>query len=145
MEEFAASNVAFPVKWVGTKTGRKTTGIKFTIPKAQQQLAAAPVAGATAAASKPTARPDKFGRWLGEQGDKLQAAYAGLVSRSGPQANHLAPAVAQAILKHVAGKPDREKMLHNTRHQIGITKETVKDRAGYSYKQLVKALGREFK
>jgi hypothetical protein len=53
--------------------------------------------------------------------------------------------VAQAILKHVAGKPDREKALFATRHRIATTKEAVKDRAGYSYKQLVAALGREFK
>jgi plasmid replication initiation protein len=146
-QEFHAVEVGFPIEWEPVKTGKKTTGIKFTIPKAQQQLAAAPVASATAAAGKPTApaRPDKFARWLAGQGDKLQAAYAGLVSLKGPQANHLPPAVAQAILKHVAGKPDREKMLHNTRHQIGITKETVKDRAGYSRKQLEKVFDREFR
>jgi len=146
MLEFAAPDVAFPVKWEGTKTGKKTTGIKFTIPKAQpvKQLAAAPVA---VAAGKPTApaRPDKFGRWLAGQGDRLQAAYAGLISRSGPQANHLAPDVAQAILKHVAGKPEREGLLFTTRFQLGTTKEAVKDRAGYSYKQLAKVFGREFR
>ena len=59
--------------------------------------------------------------------------------------NSLAPNVAQAIVKHVAGKPDREKLLYTTRHQIGTTKEAVKDRAGYSYKRLVKVFGREFK
>ena len=144
--EFHAPTVAFPIEWEGTKTGKKTTGIKFTIPKAQQvkQLAAAPVA---VAAGKPTttARPGKFALWLAGQGNKLQAAYAGLTGNSGASANHLAPAVAQAILKHVAGKPDREKALFATRHRIAITKEAVKDRAGYSYKHLVKALGREFR
>jgi plasmid replication initiation protein len=144
-QEFHAAEVGFPIEWEPVKTGKKTTGILFTIPKVQQvqrQLAAAPVA---VAAGKPTARPDKFGAWLAGQGENLRTAYAGLVSSSGPQANHLAPDVAQAILKYVAGKPEREKTLHNTRHQIGITKEAVKDRAGYSYKQLAKALGREFK
>lgn len=48
-------------------------------------------------------------------------------------------------MKHVAGKHDREKVLFATRHRIATTKEAVKDRAGYSYKQLVAALGREFK
>jgi hypothetical protein len=143
MLEFAAPDVAFPVKWEGTKTGKKTTGIKFTIPKAQQQLAAAPVA--SAAAAKPTARPDRFAAWLAGQSAKLQTAYAGLTGNSGASANLLAPAVAQAILKHVAGKPDREKVLFATRHRVATTKEAVKDRAGYSYKQLVAALGREFK
>jgi hypothetical protein len=142
--EFHAPTVAFPVEWEGTKTGKKTTGIKFTIPKAQQQqLAAAPVA--SAAAAKPTARPDRFAAWLAGHSPKLQTAYAGLTGNSGASANHLAPAVAQAILKHVAGKPDREKALFATRHRIATTKEAVKDRAGYSYKQLVAALGREFK
>jgi len=56
--EFHAPTVAFAIEWEGTKTGKKTTGIKFTIPKAQQQLAAAPVA--STAAAKPTARPDRF-------------------------------------------------------------------------------------
>ena len=141
--EFHAPTVAFPVEWEGTKTGKKTTGIKFTIPKAQQRLAAAPVA--SAAAAKPTARPNKFAAWLAGQTVKLQTAYAGLTGNSGASANHLTPAVAQTILKHVAGKPDREKALFATRHRIATTKEAVKDKAGYSYKQLVAALGREFK
>ena len=143
MKEFKGPNVAFPVEWVGVKTGKKTTGIEFTIPKAQQQLAAAPVA--SVAAAKPTARPDRFAAWLAGQSAKLQTAYAGLTSNSGPSGNQLAPAVAQAILKHVAGKPDREKALFATRHRIATTKEAVKDKAGFSYKQLVAALGREFK
>ncbi len=142
--EFHAPTVAFPVEWEGTKTGKKTTGIKFTIPKAQQQLAAAPVA-TVAAASKPTARLDKFAAWLAGQSPKLQTAYAGLTGNSGASANHLAPAVAQAILKHVAGKPDREKVLFATRHRVATSKEAIKDKAGYSYKQLVTALGKEFR
>jgi hypothetical protein len=143
MKEFEAPNVAFPVKWVGVKTGKKTTSIAFTIPKAQQRLAAAPVA--SAAAAKPTARPDRFAAWLAGQHEKLQLAYAGLTGTKGASANHLAPNVAQAIVKHVAGKPDREKALFTTRRQVSITNETVKNKAGYSYKKLVAALGREFK
>jgi plasmid replication initiation protein len=143
MQEFNTPNVAFPVKWEGTKTGKKTTGIKFTIPKAQQQLAAAPVA--SVAAAKPTARPDKFAAWLAGQEERLQLAYAGLISSDKANSNHLAPNVAQAIVKHVAGKPERESLLYTTRHQIGITKEAVKDRAAYSYKRLVKVFDREFK
>jgi len=143
MLEFHAPTVAFPVEWVGVKTGKKTTGITFTIPKAPLQLTAAPVA--SAAAAKPTARPDKFATWLAGQNAKLQTAYAGLVSSKGASANHLAPNVAQAVVKHVAGKPDRESLLFTTRHRIGTTKETVKDKAGFSYTKLVAALGREFK
>ena len=143
MKEFKGPNVAFPVEWVGVKTGKKTTGITFTIPKAQQQLAAAPVA--SAAAAKPTARPNKFAAWLAGQNENLQLAYAGLISSDKANSNSLAPNVAQAIVKHVAGKPDREKALFATRHQIGTTKEAVKDRAGFSYKKLVKVFGREFK
>jgi hypothetical protein len=143
MKEFEGPNVAFPVKWVGVKTGKKTTSIAFTIPKAQQQLAAAPVA--SAAAAKPTARPDRFTAWLAGQSAKLQTAYAGLTGTKGASANHLAPNVAQSILKYVAGHPGREKALFTTRHQVATTKEAVKDRAGYSYKKLVAALGREFK
>jgi len=143
MKEFHAPNVAFPVEWVGVKTGKKTTGIKFFIPKAQQQLAAAPVASATT--TKPTARPDRFTAWLAGQNEKLQLAYVGLTGTKGASANHLAPNVAQAIVKHVAGKPDRESLLHTTRHQVATTKEAVKDRGGYSYKKLVKVFGREFK
>ncbi len=141
--EFHAVEVGFPVEWEPVKTGKKTTGILFTIPKAQQQLAAAPVA--SAAAAKPTARPDRFAAWLAGQSPKLQTAYTGLTGNSGTSANHLSPAVAQAILKHVAGKPDREKVLFATRHRIATTKEAVKDRAGYSYKQLAKVFGREFR
>jgi hypothetical protein len=141
--EFHAPTVAFAVKWEGTKTGKKTTGIKFTIPKAQQQLAATPVAAAT---GKPTARPDKFAVWLARQGEKLQTAYAGLISTSSaPLSNQLAPAIAQRIIKHVAGHSERESMLFVTRHQIGITKEAVKDKAAYSYKQLARVFGREFR
>ncbi len=147
--EFHAPTVAFAIEWEGTKTGKKTTGIKFTIPKAQRQLAAAPVASATAAAGKPTAtaKPDRFTRWLEGQGDKLQTAYAGLISTSSrsAQSNHLTPDVAQAIIKYVAGKPEREALLFTTRHRIGITKEAVKDKAGYSYKQLSKVFKREFR
>ncbi len=141
--EFHTPTVAFPIEWRGTKTGKKTTGIEFTIPKAQQQLAAAPVA--SAAAAKPTARPDRFAAWLAGQDERLQLAYVGLVSSDKANSNSLAPNVAQAIVKHVAGKPDREKLLYTTRHQIGTTKEAVKDRAGYSYKRLAKVLGREFR
>ena len=32
-----------------------------------------------------------------------------------------------------------------TRHRIATTKEAVKDKASYSYKQLATALGREFR
>jgi len=141
--EFNTPEVAFPVKWVGVKTGKKTTGIAFTIPKAQQQLAAAPVA--SVAAAKPTARLNKFAAWLVGQSENLQLAYAGLISSDKTNSNSLAPNVAQAVVKHVAGKPDREKALFATRHQIGTTKEAVKDRAGFSYKKLVKVFGREFK
>ena len=135
--------MAFPVDWIGVKTGKKTTGIAFTIPKAPQHLAAAPMA--SAAAAKSVARPDRFTTWLAGQSAKLQTAYAGLTGNSGASANHLTPNVAQAIVKHVAGKPDREKALFATRHRIATTKEAVKDKAGYSYKQLVVALGKEFK
>jgi len=141
--EFNKPNVAFLVEWVGTKTGKKTTGIKFTIPKAQQQLAAAPVT--SAAAAKPTARPNKFAAWLAGQNEKLQLAYAGLTGSDKANSNSLAPNVAQAIVKYVAGNPGRESLLHTTRHQVATTKEAVKDRAGYSYKKLVKVFGREFK
>ena len=107
--------------------------MRTPIPKAQQRLPAAPMA--SAAAAKPTARPDKFAAWLAGQNEKLQFAYAGLTSTKGASANHLTPNVAQAIVKHVAGKPDREKTLFATCRQISITSETVKDRAGYSYKK----------
>ena len=91
------------------------------------------------------ARPGKFAAWLAGQGENLQLAYAGLISSDKANSNHLAPNVAQSIVKHVAGKPDRESLLFTTRFQIGTTKEAVKDRAGYSYKKLVKVFGREFK
>jgi plasmid replication initiation protein len=144
--EFHALTVAFPVEWEGTKTGKKTTGIKFTIPKAQPQLAAAPVATVAAAAQlTATARPDRFALWLAGQGEKLRAAYAGLTSSNGASANHLAPAVAQRIIKHVASKPELEKVLFATRHRIATTKEAVKDKASYSYKQLTTALGKDFR
>jgi plasmid replication initiation protein len=143
MKEFKGPNVASPVEWAGVKTGKKTTGIEFTIPKAQQQLAVAPVA--SVAAAKPTPRPDKFTAWLAGQHENLRAAYAGLISSDKVNSNCLAPNVAQAIVKHVAGQPDLEQVLYATRHRIGTTKELVKDRAGYSYKQLAKVLGREFR
>ena len=76
---------------------------------------------------------------------KLQTAYAGIIISKGASANHLVPNVVQAVARHVAGKPDREKALFATRHQIGTTKEAVKDKAGFSYKKLVKVFGREFK
>ena len=100
---------------------------------------------ASVAAAKPTARTDRFAAWLAGQNEKLQTAYAGLTGNSGASANHLTPNVAQAIVKHVAGNPDQEKALFATRHRIATTKEAVKDRAGYSYKKLVAALGREFR
>ena len=143
--EFHAAEVGFPVEWEPVKTGKKTTGILFTIPKVQQRLAAPAVARVAATAPAPTARLDKFGAWLVGQGEKLRAAYAGLTSSSGASANHLAPAVAQRIIKHVAGRPELEKVLYATRHRIATTKEAVKDKASYSYKQLATALGREFR
>ena len=36
--EFAAPDVTFPVKWVGAKTGKKTTGTEFTIPVHSKEL-----------------------------------------------------------------------------------------------------------
>lgn len=146
-QEFHSAEVGFPISWEPVKTGKKTTGILFTIPKVpqvQRRLAAAPVASA-APAARPAARPDKFAAWLAGQGEKLQAAYQGLTSSGGASSNQLAPAVAQRIIRHVAGKPELEKMLYATRHRIATTKEAVKDKAGYSYKQLAKALGKEFR
>lgn len=143
-EEFHAAAVGFPVEWEPVKTGKKTTGILFTIPKVQRRLAAPAVATAVAVAPAPTARPDKFAAWLAGQGEKLQTAYAGLTGTAGASANHLAPAVAQRIVRHVAGRPALEKLLYTTRHSIGTTKEAVKNKASYSYKQLATAFGREF-
>jgi hypothetical protein len=60
-------------------------------------------------------------------------------------ANHLAPDVAQRIVKYVAGHANREKTLYTTRHQIGTSKEAIKDKAGYSYKQLATALNKDFR
>jgi len=100
---------------------------------------------ASAAATKPTARPDKFAAWLAGQSENLQTAYAGLIGSKGASSNHLTPNVAQAVVKHVAGKPAREALLFTTRHRIATTKETVKDKAGFSYKQLCTAFGREFR
>ena len=85
------------------------------------------------AAAKPTTRPDRFAAWLAGQSAKLQTAYAGLISSKGASANHLTPNVAQAVARHVAGKPDREKALFATHHRVATTKEAVKDKAGYSY------------
>ena len=141
--EFHAPEVNFPATWEPQRTGKKIMGLLFTIPKVQQRLAAPTVA--TAAATAPVVRPDKFMAWLAGQSDKLQLAYQGLTSNVSTSANHLAPSVAQRILKHVAGKPELEQLLFRTRHQIATTKEAVKDKAGYSYKQLAMALGREFR
>lgn len=141
--EFNAPEVNFLAKWEPQRTGKKITGLLFTIPKVQQRLATPAVA--TVAAATPVARPDKFTAWLAGQSAKLQAAYQGLTSSSGASANNLAPVVAQHIIKHVAGKPELEQLLFRTRHQIATTKEAVKDKAGYSYKQLATALGKEFR
>lgn len=143
IDEFHSKDVAFPVSWEAVKTGKKTTGILFTIPKPRTRTAAptAPVAVALNAA------PDPFTDWLAGQSKKLQTAYAGLTSHSSSSknSNHLSPAVAQAIVQHVAGQPELETVLYTTRHRIATSKEAIKDKAGYSYKQLVTALGREFK
>ena len=139
--EFHAPEVNFPATWEPQRTGKKITGLLFTIPKVQQRLAVASVAPSPA----PTARPDKFATWLAGQSEKLQAAYQGLTSTKGPMANHLATDVAQRIIKYVAGHAGREKTLYTTRHQVGTTKEAVKDRAGYSYKQLATALNKDFR
>lgn len=147
-QEFASADVAFPVSWEPLKTGKKVTAIEFTIPReerrARKALAAAaavPVAGAPAAA------PDRFAEWLAGQHPNLQKAYAGLISTSNRSqgANHLSPAVARKIVEYVAGQPELEATLYSARHRIATTTEPVKDRAGYSYAQLVKALGREFR
>jgi plasmid replication initiation protein len=145
-QEFHSAEVGFPISWEPVKTGKKTTGILFTIPKMQQgprQLAAAPVA--SAAPARPAVRSDKFAVWLAGQGEKLQAAYQGLTSSEAASSNQLAPAVAQRIIRHVAGKPELEKVLYATRHQIATTKEVVKDKASYSYKKLTAAFGLDFK
>ena len=141
--EFHAPEVNFLAKWEPQRTGKKITGLLFTIPKVQLRLATPAVA--TVATPAPVARPDKFAAWLVGQSDKLQTAYQGLTSSSGASANNLAPVVAQHIIKHVAGKPELEQLLFRTRHQIATTKEAVRDKAGYSYKQLATALGREFR
>lgn len=138
--EFHSPEVNFPATWEPQRTGKKITGLLFTIPKVQQRLAVA-----TVAAAAPTARPDKFASWLAGQGEKLQAAYQGLTSTKGPMANHLAPDVAQRIVKYVAGHASREKTLYTTRHQIGTSKEAIKDKAGYSYKQLATALNKDLR
>lgn len=100
---------------------------------------------ASATTAQPAARPDKFAAWLAGQGENLQAAYQGLTSSGGVSSNQLAPAVAQRIVQHVASKPELEKMLFAIWHRIAATKEAVKDKAGYSYKQLAKALGQDFR
>lgn len=140
-QEFHAPEVGFRIEWEPIKTGKKVTGILFTIPKQQRQLAAVPVATATEALR--AGRPDRFTTWLANQSKQLQTAYRGLTSGTG-SGNHLAPAVAQRIVRHVAGKPELEGVLFAARHRIATTKDLVKDKASYSYKQLATALGREF-
>jgi hypothetical protein len=138
--EFHAPEVNFPATWEPQRTGKKIMGLLFTIPKVQQRLAVA-----TVAAAAPVTQRDKFATWLAGQSDKLQAAYQGLTSTRGPMANFLASDVAQRIVKYVAGHAGREKTLYTTRYQIGTSKETIKDKAGYSYKQIATALGKEFR
>ncbi len=147
-QEFKGSDVAFPMRWKPIKTGKKVTGIEFTIPREERRTrkalaaaAAAPVAGAPAAAT------DRFAEWLADQAPNLQKAYAGLVSTSNRSqgANHLSQAVARKIVEYVAGQPELEATLYSARHRIATTTEPVKDKAGYSYAQLVKALGRDFR
>jgi hypothetical protein len=142
-QEFESKDVAFPVSWEPVKTGKKTTGVRFTIPKTNRQRTITPRPVETT----PSAAPDKFEMWLTKQSKKLQTAYAGLASNSNSSKsnNHLAQKVAQAIVQYVAGKPELEALLYTTRHRIAISKEVIKDKAGYSYKQLTSALGREFR
>ncbi len=140
-EEFSSKDVAFPVSWEPVKTGKKTTGILFNIPKVHRQLKPAIPPAVT---TLPLVE-DRFTVWLAEQSKRLQTAYVGLTSSSSRSSNHLSPAVAQAIVKHVAGQPELETILYNTRHRIATSQESIKDKAGYSYKQLTKALGREFR
>jgi hypothetical protein len=147
-DEFASENVGFPIRWKPLKTGKKVTGIGFTIPreergksKALAATAAAFVAGALAPA------PDRFTAWLAGQTTQLQNAYAGLIGTTNRSKgnNHLAPGVARQIVEYVAGQPELEQTLYTARHRITTTNEPVKDKAGYSYAQIVKALGREFR
>lgn len=145
-QEFHSTEVGFPISWEPVKTGKKTTGILFTIPKVpqvQRRLVVTPVA--SAAAVRPTTRPDKFAAWLAGKGKKLQAAYQGLTSSSGAGGNQLTPAIAQRIIRYVADKPELERVLFATRHRIATTKEVIKDKASYSYKQLATALNQDFK
>jgi plasmid replication initiation protein len=142
-QEFHAPGVGFRIEWAPIKTGKKVTGILFTIPKQQRQVAVGTVA--TVAEVPRTGRPDKFTIWLTSQSEQIQAAYRGLTSGTGAGGNHLPPAVAQRIVRHVAGKPELEALLFATRHRIATTQDVVKDKAAYSYKQLTTALGREYR
>lgn len=133
--DFHSPEVGFMAQWDVTKTGKKVTGIKFTIPRDQAREQPA-----IAAAVKAAADEGAFTTWLETQSPKLKSAYNGLCSPKNT-GNQLSKAVAQRIIRHVAGNPELEQTLYKTRHAIAISKFPILDRAAYSASQLGKALG----
>lgn len=128
------TEVGFMAQWEPTKTGKKITGVKFTIPRDQNREQPA-----IAAAVKAAADEGAFAAWLETQSPKLKSAYTGLCSPK-ETGNQLSKVVAQRIIRHVAGNPELEKVLHQARHAIATSKFPIIDRAAYSASQLGKAL-----
>lgn len=132
--DFRSPEVGFMAQWEPSKTGKKITGIRFTIPRDQDREQPA-----IAAAVKAVADEGAFAAWLDTQSSKLKSAYLGLWSMK-ETGNHLPKPLAQKIIRHVAGNLELEQALYKVRHAIATSKFSILDKAAYSASQISKAL-----
>ncbi len=125
--------IAYGATWEPIKTGKKITGLEFSIPKDKAQRKVKELGT--------VATDSDFPAWLASTADrKLQAAYRGLLDK-----NQLAESLARRIIRYVASNPDKHPSFYTTRHRIATHKQPIASMASFSLAALNAALATEFK
>lgn len=97
--------VGYGATWVPLKTGKKITGIRFSIPKQAEKT--------IPKQNELFPQDDNFTQWLSTQRSQLQLAYKAMIS-----ADKMTPTVARRILKYVAGNEAKESVLFKARYFV---------------------------
>ena len=134
-EEF--QRVGFKATWEPVKTGKKTTALRFTIPKEKKPKALP----AAASPQQPPSAAAAFTTWLTTADPKLQQAHGELLGK-----HQLTKPSAANIIRWVADQPEETKLeFFRARHRAQTHKEPVANMRRFTLASINAALGTDFK
>lgn len=96
--------IGYDATWSPIKTGKKVTGLKFSIPKQVEKKVVQ---------KELFPQEDGFNGWLLTQRPQVEVAYKGMIS-----ADKITQVVARKIVKYVAGNEVKERVLFKARYDV---------------------------